>query len=39
MNSLRHANTYSDSIRVGKRDNWLVGWQAREGAIVGGSYQ
>jgi len=27
MNSLRHANTYSGSVGVGKRDNWLVGWQ------------
>jgi hypothetical protein len=39
MNNPRHENTYSDCMRVGRRDNWLIGWQAKEGATVGGSYR
>jgi hypothetical protein len=38
MDSPRHAYTYSGSVEVGRRDNWLVGWQAMEEAAIAGSY-
>jgi hypothetical protein len=33
------ANTYSGSIGVGRRYDWLVGWQAKEEAAVRGSFR
>jgi hypothetical protein len=39
MDSPRHADTFSGSVGVGRRDSWLVGWQAMEKAAVAGSYQ
>jgi hypothetical protein len=34
MDNPRHADTYSGSMEVGRRDTWLVGWQAMEEAPV-----
>jgi hypothetical protein len=39
MDSPRHTNTYSGSVEVGKRDNWLVGWQAMEEAAIAGNFR
>jgi len=39
MDSPRHADTSSGSVGGGRRDSWLVGWQAMEETAVAGSYR
>jgi len=39
MDSPRHADTYSGSVGVGRRDSWLVGWQAMEEVAIAISYR
>ena len=38
MDSPRHADTSSGSVGGGRRDSWLVGWQAMEETAVASSY-